>query len=180
MSETDERKLATDPIRLDLGRGGNRRLWKTVDIDSHIKPNIVCNCIYLDNFDDESVDEIFTSHMLEHIHPLDTMTALINWRKKLKVNGLITIYVPDCKIAFQRLLNSEISDDEVASVVLGSKPDRKYQLHLNFFWYTRLEKLMYRAGFRNMIELPTRGQRLEFGIQARKIKSEEYFENGGK
>jgi len=50
------------------------------------------NAYKLDRFDDESLDYVFSSHCLEHLHKWQA--ALKLWIGKLKINGIIFLYLP--------------------------------------------------------------------------------------
>lgn len=46
-------------------------------------------------FADRSVDEIYANQLLEHIHPLDIKEILAEWRRVLKIDGVLRIVFPD-------------------------------------------------------------------------------------
>jgi SAM-dependent methyltransferase len=50
------------------------------------------NANKLDLFNDESLDYVFSSHCLEHV--IEWEDALKLWIKKLKVNGILFLYLP--------------------------------------------------------------------------------------
>jgi len=50
------------------------------------------NAYNLDAFDDASLDFVFSSHCLEHLDPWQT--ALRLWISKLRLNGILFLYVP--------------------------------------------------------------------------------------
>lgn len=80
-------------IKLNLGSGTTRyEGWKNVDFDRKCKPDYVANVKKLP-FKDNSIDEIFASHILEHTTIQDDV--LKEWERVLKPNGRITIAVPD-------------------------------------------------------------------------------------
>jgi len=85
----------SDPIKLNLG-GGETRLpgFKTIDrkAGQEVYP--------LDGVEDNSVDEIYASHVLEHFSHRQVTTVLKHWVDKLRPGGKIRIGVPDfAKIA---------------------------------------------------------------------------------
>jgi len=58
--------------------------------------NIVGDACDLSMFTDESLDFVFSSHMLEHIpKDLSLQTASTEWMRVLKVGGLLVLYLPD-------------------------------------------------------------------------------------
>ena len=80
-------------VKLNLGSGGTRIPgYTSVDFDEDLKPDVVSDVESLP-FDDETVDEIFASHVLEHL-PLES-DALSEWKRVLIPGGLLTVAVPD-------------------------------------------------------------------------------------
>lgn len=49
----------------------------------------------LEEVEDESVDHIYASHLLEHIEHTRILAVLSHWHDKLKTGGKLTINVPD-------------------------------------------------------------------------------------
>jgi len=60
-------------------------------------------------FIDGSVDEIFTSHVFEHIGINDIYSVVEEWKRVLKVNGKLEIRVPNLELEVKKWL--EASDD---------------------------------------------------------------------
>jgi len=58
-------------------------------------------------FDDASVDYIYTSHMLEHLHKEDAIFVLKEFYRVLKPKGVLRVVVPDLKIYAKEYLNKE-------------------------------------------------------------------------
>lgn len=83
---------------LDLGCG-NQKVWPNaigVDNGHHFGQGgaevMVETCEKLDLFADESMDFVFSSHLLEHI--VDTESALKEWWRVIKVGGHLCLYLP--------------------------------------------------------------------------------------
>lgn len=64
-----------------------------VDIVPDVKCDIVCDIRKLD-FDDNSVDGIYTSHVLEHFDCRETQPLLTEWCRVLKPGGVMYHIVP--------------------------------------------------------------------------------------
>ena len=66
-------------------------------------------------FDDMSVDYIYTSHLLEHLHKEDTMSVLKECYRVLKPGGILRVVVPDLKIYVKKYMNNEgfSPDDDI-------------------------------------------------------------------
>ena len=156
--------------RLNIGRGGHiGGDWLTIDIDPILKPDIVDDIRTMGSIEDETADEIFASHVLEHIDEKDVLSALRAWRNKLKLGGKLSIFVPDVERAWRDYFDNKMDEKTLLITMIGQEPSRSpYQLHRTMLWYSRLESLMKLAGFDKCQRLPHRGKRFEFGIQVKK------------
>jgi predicted SAM-dependent methyltransferase len=101
------------PIRIELGAGQERQLegWTTVDISGD------CDLILdLRNplpFPDESVSEIYSSHVLEHfLYPYQMVGILNECYRVLKKGGIFSVCVPNARIYIEAYLNKEKFDAE--------------------------------------------------------------------
>jgi predicted SAM-dependent methyltransferase len=80
-------------VKLNLGSGSSRWPgWTNVDFDKDLEPDVVADVEHLP-MENESVDEIYASHVLEHV-PCDS-PALGEWKRVLKPGGHIVVVVPD-------------------------------------------------------------------------------------
>jgi predicted SAM-dependent methyltransferase len=89
-------------IKLHLGCG-NKKLKDYTNIDIRELPSVdvVDDIKVLNNFNDNSVDVIYASHVLEHFGRLEYMNVLENWYKKLKDGGVLRIAVPDLEMVME-------------------------------------------------------------------------------
>lgn len=96
----------TRGIVLDLGCGPSKAFPHFLGIDSckdtelfgiQMRPDVrVDDCADLSNtINDETVDAVFSSHLLEHIP--DFKAALTDWWRCLKVGGYLVLYLPHKK-----------------------------------------------------------------------------------
>lgn len=110
---------------LDLGCGPKKAFPHFIGVDSckdtelfgiAIKPDLkVDDCADLSNtVHDESVDAVFSSHLLEHIE--NYQAALKDWVRCIKKGGFLTLYLPD--------------EDEYPKVgEPGANPDHKWNVN---------------------------------------------------
>jgi predicted SAM-dependent methyltransferase len=63
-------------------------------------------------FDDESLDEIFAGHFLEHLKPEDAITFLTECRRVLVTGGTLGIVVPDTREIMRRWIAGAIDEVE--------------------------------------------------------------------
>ena len=83
-------------IKLHLGCG-KRYLPGYTHIDLSDYPHIDhrCSVDQLPMFEDESVDLIYASHVLEYFSDQESVVVLQEWRKKLKTGGILRLAVPN-------------------------------------------------------------------------------------
>jgi len=79
---------------IDIG-AGHWPLPNSIPVDPYRGPG---KNLLLEKFEDNSLDYIFSSHCLEHIE--NWKDELNKWIRKLRINGIIFLYLPhpDCKI----------------------------------------------------------------------------------
>jgi SAM-dependent methyltransferase len=90
------RVLQQERIRLNLGSDiGQIAGFISVDFDPKVNPDVVADVRELPMFETDSVDEIYASHVLEHLKSDDTLVALKEWMRVLKPGGMLTVVCPD-------------------------------------------------------------------------------------
>ncbi|HDP36855.1 MAG TPA: methyltransferase domain-containing protein [Candidatus Atribacteria bacterium] len=136
-------------LKLDIGAGYIRRKgFKRVDIDPKTKPDYLLKAQDLRGINDNSVDEIMASHILEHIPPNETFLTLREWWRVLKPNGVITIKTPDCGWAMRLWKENSHRQYEILKTFLGDDPSAtEYSLHGNIFWDKRIERYLLITGY---------------------------------
>jgi ubiquinone/menaquinone biosynthesis C-methylase UbiE len=93
--------------KLHLGCG-NKHINGFINIDARDLPNvdIVEDVKTLNSFDDNSIDLIYASHILEHITRVEYTDVLTKWYNLLKSDGILRIAVPDIEKVFQHYQNN--------------------------------------------------------------------------
>jgi GT2 family glycosyltransferase/predicted SAM-dependent methyltransferase len=82
-------------LRLNLGCGTfHLEGFVNVDMQEAVRPDLVCDILDLP-YEEESVDEIYAGHILEHFDWKDGEVALHYWMTLLKPGGKISVCVPD-------------------------------------------------------------------------------------
>jgi len=80
-------------VKLNVGCGPMQyEGWVNVDFDVKYNPDVVADARALP-FEDDTVDELYSSHLLEHFGYEEPV--LEEWRRVLRKGGKITIVVPD-------------------------------------------------------------------------------------
>jgi predicted SAM-dependent methyltransferase len=84
-------------LRLNLGCGKppwHLKGFVNVDQDPGVQPDLVCDILDLP-YEEETVDEIYAGHILEHFDWKEGEVALQYWLTLLKPGGKISVVVPD-------------------------------------------------------------------------------------
>ena len=93
-------------VGLDVGYGGDSIVESAITVDlipATMKPNIYPQAAqnifgdarFLYWFSPNVLDYVYSSHMLEDLSFHDQIITLIEWKRVLKVGGLIILYLPD-------------------------------------------------------------------------------------
>jgi predicted SAM-dependent methyltransferase len=96
----------------------------------------------------DSVDVIYTCHVLEHFKRNQTKVVLDEWFRVLKPNGTLRLAVPD----FESICNV-YQDKKDLNLIIGplfGKQNYLYNIHYNIFDFKTLSKLLSDVGFKNI------------------------------
>lgn len=153
-------------IRLHLGCG-QTRLADYINIDGMLSPatDIVMDVKDLD-YDSNTVDKIFSSHLIEHLTHSEFETAIDSWYRMLKPGGLLEIRCPNfIAIINQFMESSEPERWEYINMIFGptAQGNSNYNLHKNGFSVQRLSSVLVKRGFTILTckEIPTRSDTAE-------------------
>lgn len=116
-------------LRLNLGCW-KKRLPGFVNID--LDPSfaeVVADAAHLP-YEDDSVDEIYAGHLLEHFAL--TEDVLKEWHRVLKPGGVITVTVPDIEKGLEEYRKDQIDLEWFNQIVFGGQ-DRDKQHHHQVF-----------------------------------------------
>lgn len=177
-------------MKLNLGAGLQQISgWMTVDFDERLGPDVVATIDALP-FEDNSVEEIYASHCLEHV-PYDS-PALSEWLRVLEPGGLCTVVVPDVIQTYYLWRHGghwgpyclPVDELYVNATVFGAHlmahrhPEMHFdcpgQVHHQIFIFDMLAQQMIRAGFfevHEVVECSIRRSAIgETMVQGRKQK----------
>lgn len=152
------------------------REWAEVrlDIDPRVKPDIVASITNMTaSVPDNSVDAIWSSHNVEHLHSFEVPTALREFTRVLRPTGFALITCPDLE-QVARFILSGVIDKTVYTAPAGPvtpldmlfgysraiQQGNLYMCHKTGFTEERLASRMLEAGF---VEARTRkGKNFDF------------------
>lgn len=119
-----------------------------VDIIKYPNVDIQADIRNLDSIPNNSVDEIYACHVLEHFNRKEIIQVLTEWNKKLKVNGILRLAVPDFE-AIVKEYNEHKNLHLLQGLLVGGQRD-KYDYHTFVFDFTLIKDILEGCGFRNV------------------------------
>jgi predicted SAM-dependent methyltransferase len=109
-------------MRLHVGGRQKKPGWKILNVQPGPDVDYVGDCVDLSQFAEGTVDEIYASHVLEHLGHHDKLPrALQEFHRVLKPGGAVRISVPDFELLCRLFLDP-----------LQSKADRLYVMRVAF------------------------------------------------
>lgn len=115
----------------------------------------------LEEVEDGSVEQIYASHLLEHIEHARVVDVLKLWYRKLALGGTITLNVPDLEWAAKQIVkytqgafldgyyNQWEGEHGLMSIIYGSQ-SHEGEYHKSGFSSGYLWTLLLQAGFKNI------------------------------
>lgn len=94
-------------MKLHIGGEKLHPDWKILNIQPREGVDFVGDIRDLSHFKSESIDEIYASHVVEHIPKQDIKTVFEGVHRVLRVGGKFYISVPDLNILCQTFLHRE-------------------------------------------------------------------------
>lgn len=147
-------------MKLDIGGGFNRLVclrdvenpdgWTVVDKFQLGQPNTLHADAWSIPLDDHSVDDIFSSHLLEHMPFSKVVPTLQEWHRILKPDGRLRLYIPDLAYCVRTWLEAPEDHPEkwgwFIKIIFGGQ-EYEGDAHLTGFTPTRITHCLTEAGF---------------------------------
>lgn len=92
-------------MKIDVGCGKNKRRKIGLDIDRESDADIIASALYLP-IKDESMDEVFSKHFLEHFTPKEAQRLFGEFHRIVKPKGKILLCIDQDK-NLERLLQKD-------------------------------------------------------------------------
>jgi|SRR3989304_1959798 len=143
-------------MRLNLGSGDTQKMknlgYVNVDITKFDSVDVVHDIEKTLPFENDSVEEIYCSHALEHCIMSVVPKMLADWFRVSKKDGKIRIIVPEIEACMKKFLAAPETDPDkwgyMIEYVLGGQDNQEgQQLHKSAFTPTHLKNLVEAAGF---------------------------------
>lgn len=115
--------------------------------------DILGNCRDLSRFSNETVDEIYASHVYEHLgYQNELIPAFEEALRVLKRGGLFRLGVPDFDMLCRLFLLPDQSNEVrnyLMRIIMGGQHD-EYDYHKAGLWFEQLERVLTVVGFSNV------------------------------
>ncbi len=141
-SADDLALLEIKPVQVHIGGKVRHPDWINLDAQASPETDVISDMSDLSAFEDESIDLIYASHVLEHAkyNSLASGTTVIEvlkeWRRKLRVGASVMIAVPDLRALTELFLDPRCANVEsrflLMRIMFGGQTD-DYDVHLTGF-----------------------------------------------
>ena len=137
-------------IKLELGPGDKpKEGYIHLDIRKLPHIEIIGDCAKLDMCEDESIDEIYTCHLIEHLSWRKIPEIIQEWYRVLKKGGKIIINCPNLKLFCTLWVNGFFVDAQALRSIYGDQ-DYEENYHKAGFSIGTLGYLLAKAGFKDI------------------------------
>lgn len=138
-------------IKLNLGCGWRDFGKEWIHIDGGEYPHLQSKDIINLPFEDNSVDEIYASHVFEYFNREEGQIILKKWHKKLKSGGLIRLAVPDFETMCNLYVNKKYPLSSFIGPLYGKmKMGDKIIYHRTAYDFTELKNMLIISGFKDI------------------------------
>lgn len=150
----------TEVLKLHIGGEVPKAGWKILNIQPGPNVDFVGTCTDLSQFANDSVSEIYLSHVLEHLdYKKEVGMALNECRRVLVPDGRVMIGVPDLEV-LSHLMIAPFFDGEakffVMRMIYGGQMN-PYDYHKAGYTFEFLHAFLQRAGFDRIRRLQSFG-----------------------
>lgn len=163
--------------------------FKHMDVREGSHIDYIGNAENLDMFEDDSIEELYACHLLEHIKRADLLGVLKEWNRVLVTGGILRIAVPD----FESIVKVYLKEGNLGQLMglLYGGQNYKYNFHYQTFDLAFIKERLELTGFgdvkrydwREFIpggyddfskaylpHMDTNGQLMSLNITAKKLK----------
>jgi len=139
-------------MKLHIGGWVAKEGWKILNIQKKDNVDFVGDISDLSQFKENSINEIYASHVFEHIKYIDAKETLLGIHRVLAQGGKFYISVPDMEILFKQFLekkNESKAKIHIIRMIFGGQKD-EYDFHYFGWDFELLSGLLKNVGFKKI------------------------------
>jgi predicted SAM-dependent methyltransferase len=144
-------------MRLHIGGEVRKEGWTVLNAQAGPHVDIVGSCVDLSQLGNGTVEEVYASHVLEHLgYAAELPRALAEIARVLRPGGRLMVSVPDFEILCWLFLHPRATPEgkiEIMRCLFGGQTDA-YDFHKVGLWGTHLANLLFQAGFADVRRVP--------------------------
>ena len=152
--------LDAPKTRLHVGGETPKEGWKILNVQPNEHTDYVGNIMDLSMFEDESWDEVYGSHILEHLDYVKELPHVLSEIERiLKPEGVLKISVPDLEVLARLLVNPQLNGQNrfhVMRMMFGGQTN-PYDYHKVGFTFEFMQAFLAQAGFRQARRVTSHG-----------------------
>jgi predicted SAM-dependent methyltransferase len=146
-------------VKIHIGGEQPKEGWKILNIQGKKGADFIGSISDLTRFENNSIDEIYASHVLEHVQQNRVLDTLKGVYRVLRAGGKFYISVPDLDVLCHTFINPLANQDvkiHVMRMIFGGQID-EHDFH--FFGWNQLflSDFLGRAGFSEAHRVETFG-----------------------
>jgi predicted SAM-dependent methyltransferase len=140
-----------DRVKLHLGCGKRYFGPDWIHIDSAKFDHVQYYNIRKLPFKDNSVDVIYASHLIAYFDRLEIMDLFYEWKRVLKVGGILRLATPDLYKMTKLYVESKVRLEDIHGPMYGRMPmNDKTIYHKTVYDYPSLAKVLMLCGFKHV------------------------------
>ena len=138
-------------MKINIGCGWRNFGKEWIHIDGADYDHINSKDILMKELENESVELIYASHLIEYFDRKEIIPILKRWREVLKPNGILRLAVPNFEIYAKLYSEKKISLDDSLGPLFGKmEMGNKTIYHKTTYDYASLKKILKEVGMRNI------------------------------
>ena len=136
-------------MKLHIGGWEAKEGWKILNIQKRDNVDFVGDISDLSQFKDNSISEVYASHVFEHVKYIDVKKTLLGVYRILASGGKFYISVPNMNVLFRQFLekkNQTKTKIKIMRMIFGGQTD-EYDFHYFGWDFELLSGLLKNVGF---------------------------------
>ena len=142
----------SDKIKINMGCGQRNFGSDWIHIDGNQFPHINSHDIWLEEYPNDIVDLIYTSHMIAYFDREEVVPLLERWKEVIKPGGTLRIATPDFQqmVSLYKGYNRYDLDNFIGPFYGKWQMGGDYIYHKTIYDFDSLKKLLVSVGFKNV------------------------------